>query len=459
MSGRGTASGVVFQGEVGARVAGLILSERPLSRIIPNCPGVPLRVLFETPAPVDDLLVQTEVGEVYVQAKRTLSLSTRGESELASVASQFVRQHRMGVEADGARRDFDPSRDRLLLAVGERAGATVAQDLRDALDRNRTGAATALPAKLAAALKTFSNHIDHEWRCAAGSKITSSERAAILAVSAVAVIGEPQRQLVNEACRGLVETPGDEGMLGDLLDAWGARASADGVGGDGASIRSAISGSISLNEPPSYAKDVAVLKAYARSVVQRLERFTRLAAPEGLVRISRPVAATVSAAASEASLIVTGDPGAGKSAVLHDVACALATLGPVVALTVEATSVSPDALRLDLGLEHALVEVLQNMPGSRPAYLVLDALDAVRGGPAEATYKRLVESVLALPGWRVVAAKAAGKYRGRQPTARALSAKVLALSTDGTGATEIATNLGISRASVYRILADGRVTR
>ena len=56
----------------------------------------------------------------------------------------------------------------------------------------------------------------------------------------------------------------------------------------------------------------------------------------------------------------------------------------------------------------------------------------------------------------IAAAKAAGKYKGRQPTARALSTKVLALSAEGKGVAEIVTALGISRASIYRILAGER---
>jgi DNA invertase Pin-like site-specific DNA recombinase len=56
----------------------------------------------------------------------------------------------------------------------------------------------------------------------------------------------------------------------------------------------------------------------------------------------------------------------------------------------------------------------------------------------------------------IAAAKMAGKYKGRQPTARALTTKVLALGAEGRGATEVAAALGISRASVYRILADRR---
>lgn len=53
----------------------------------------------------------------------------------------------------------------------------------------------------------------------------------------------------------------------------------------------------------------------------------------------------------------------------------------------------------------------------------------------------------------IAKAKAAGKYQGRKPTARAKSQDVLAMHQAGAGATEIARSNGIGRASVYRILA------
>ena len=49
-------------------------------------------------------------------------------------------------------------------------------------------------------------------------------------------------------------------------------------------------------------------------------------------------------------------------------------------------------------------------------------------------------------------AKAAGKYKGRAPTAMAKADEVLTLLKGGMGATEVARKLGIGRASVYRIL-------
>ena len=52
----------------------------------------------------------------------------------------------------------------------------------------------------------------------------------------------------------------------------------------------------------------------------------------------------------------------------------------------------------------------------------------------------------------IAKAKAEGKYKGRKPTAQAKSEDVMALKSQGVGASEIAKRLGIGRASVYRIL-------
>ena len=54
----------------------------------------------------------------------------------------------------------------------------------------------------------------------------------------------------------------------------------------------------------------------------------------------------------------------------------------------------------------------------------------------------------------IAKAKAAGKYKGRKPTARAKTQEVLELRSKGIKAAAIARELGIGQASVYRILAD-----
>jgi len=55
----------------------------------------------------------------------------------------------------------------------------------------------------------------------------------------------------------------------------------------------------------------------------------------------------------------------------------------------------------------------------------------------------------------IAKAKAEGKYRGRAPTARAKAAEVLARHANRENPSEIARAVGIGRASVYRIIAEG----
>ena len=57
----------------------------------------------------------------------------------------------------------------------------------------------------------------------------------------------------------------------------------------------------------------------------------------------------------------------------------------------------------------------------------------------------------------IAKAKAAGKYRGRAPTARRLAPQVREMRKEGAGACEIASCLQISRSSVYRILSEGEL--
>lgn len=56
----------------------------------------------------------------------------------------------------------------------------------------------------------------------------------------------------------------------------------------------------------------------------------------------------------------------------------------------------------------------------------------------------------------VAKAKAAGKYKGRKPLAAELRREVVELAANGVTKTQIARQLNIGEASVYRILADNR---
>ena len=87
--------------------------------------------------------------------------------------------------------------------------------------------------------------------------------------------------------------------------------------------------------------------------------------------------------------------------------------------------------------------------GTPTGKLMLTVLGSVAAFEREIMLERQREGI--------AKAKAAGKYKGRKPTAMAKADDVKRLQAEGIGATEIARRLNIGRASVYRILggADG----
>jgi DNA invertase Pin-like site-specific DNA recombinase len=89
--------------------------------------------------------------------------------------------------------------------------------------------------------------------------------------------------------------------------------------------------------------------------------------------------------------------------------------------------------------------------GTPTGKLMLNVMGAIAEFERELMLERQVEGI--------AAAKAAGKYVGRQPTARNKSAQVLALADQGLTRAGIALQVGISVPSVYRILKDQRNTR
>jgi hypothetical protein len=123
------------------------------------------------------------------------------------------------------------------------------------------------------------------------------------------------------------------------------------------------------------------------------------------VRIDRPAAEHLRRAATAGSCLVVGEPGAGKSAALHQLAGELESRGKdVVYLAVDdLTGRSLGALRQDLGLEHEFLELLDAWTGPGPAYLLIDALDVARVQGSGGAYRQLLGEVTSREGrWRVV---------------------------------------------------------
>ena len=164
-----------------------------------------------------------------------------------------------------------------------------------------------------------------------------------------------------------------------------------------------VEGGFELISSPAYLADIRALREYTRLTLQSLDHLATLTVHGRDVRIERPVTEFLRSQAIEHSLVVVGDPGAGKSGVLHELGSALQrNHEDVVFLAADRLD---DSLKSELGLRHNLTDVLVNWSGKKTGTLIIDALDAARGSKALIVLRDLIRSVVSTPEsrWRIVA--------------------------------------------------------
>lgn len=412
--GNATAAGVSFQAAVGAVIAVQMLTESQ-GDVRLGLPSFQVKsVRFESEAPLDDVVVETDQdGWLLIQAKTTLSLSTSLTSEFGKTVQQIVRQWHTGL-AGTKKRGWDRplvfGSDRMIIAVGPGTPQTVTVDLAKALASLRATATAQLPAKQRAALKELSTTLKLAWKAVTGKTPSEGEVANILPFISVlrfdmagpdrtAALAQMQLLTTSEkvAQNALVAIERECQALMEKRH-----------GADAPAFRRVLSqGDIRLKAAPSYQSDIAALKKYSERSAGDLAAFETIVVDGKPISIDRAATHAVVRAAQSASLLVIGEPGSGKSAVVSAAASELRTAkADVIQFAVDQLPVdTADGLLRELGLEHRLADVLQNWPGTKPAYLFVDALDATRGGRGEAVFRSLIKEVMALPGgrWRVVA--------------------------------------------------------
>jgi DNA invertase Pin-like site-specific DNA recombinase len=89
--------------------------------------------------------------------------------------------------------------------------------------------------------------------------------------------------------------------------------------------------------------------------------------------------------------------------------------------------------------------------GTATGRLMLAVIGAVGQAEREAMLERQREGI--------AKAQREGRYKGRVPTARRQAAEIIRLKEAGIRPSEIASKLGIGRASVYRVLAESTGSR
>ncbi len=407
--GRATQAGMSFQAGVSAWFAAHLLSRVAIgTRFGLGRGAIAERLQFETGRNLDDIEVRLSDGSlVSVQCKTNVALSGADGSALASVIKQLIGLYRTvsaaGESATG------------VLAVSVSAPASL-DDLNRACRMFDVGGTWEevygrVNQSERGALDIFREHVARLWADASNDPVPEAAlrdmaRLFRLVRFDIHPGGADWREAVATLQSGLFgDSATSETAMAELqriaqeLIRKGAPSDRDGW------LRSIRKAGIDDRRAPGFDADIEKLRQWTTAELERLERHALLA---GDAEIPRQCLPSLKDAIANGSLLVVGEPGAGKTGVLVQYARQLFSSGaPTVFLSVDDLAATSDgaALRRALDIENDLLDVLGAWPGTSLAVLVIDALDASRGGASEAVFARLIEGVVKKHGqrWSVVA--------------------------------------------------------
>jgi KaiC/GvpD/RAD55 family RecA-like ATPase len=418
--GSAAAGGMDYQHRVSAWAAALILAEQ--DSVVPwnlGTGNIFESLRCETEQPVDDLFVETLAqGRIFGQVKHTLELSTRDYSDLASALDQFVRQFLTCRDKTDGMRPLDLLQDRLVLVTSSQSSKPIRVHLPSVLNRLRdlpksTGFSQATTnADERHVFDVIKNHIARAWHAATGTEPTTDEFREILSLIHVEILdvdqgGTGEREIKNLLRTTVLRDPKQTDLAWSQLIAQSAVFAARRSGTDRAGLQQKLQAvGIHLNVPRDYRNDIQRLKEYSAISIDALSQHSRLHVGSIQIEIERKSTQVLKQAAKPGSLLVVGEPGAGKSGALHEFVMGLDADGQeYIFIAVDHLAAhSSGELRTEMGLEHELLNVLDNWPGIQPAFLVIDALDAARGNLPEKMIRDLMRSVNNRKNrWHVVA--------------------------------------------------------
>lgn len=399
--GPATAAGTDFQARIAAWFACAILGEVA----VPPTWGwsesaVVESVYAETGEAIDDLLVRNSEGCVaYIQAKYRVQLDKGNKSPLAKTLKQFVLQY---IDTGKSL----PDCYRFVLATSSESSLPIRSQLPLILSRIRAlqnGEDIMNAAKNKAEQDTLKVVIDHlklAWKDKNNDAPNAKDIRAILAATHVTVFDLYEDQNSLREAQSLLRTTvlqqesAAAGVWNQLVTL-AAQFSIMQTGANRGWLQERLTSlGVGLRAAQSYRSDIDKLLAYSQRTVDRLADFASIRGDDGTpLTLQRMASEELQRALSEGSIIVTGDPGAGKSASIYDVASSLED-GQFVALSSDVlSSGSLGDLRNELALEHEFVEVLQNWPATEVGpYLIVDALDAARGEQIQEALLELIRS-------------------------------------------------------------------
>ncbi len=207
-------------------------------------------------------------------------------------------------------------------------------------------------------------------------------------------------EIESELRSQVVADPNQARRAWEKLEHFYLQANCHGIPVNAAALRKALTtDGIQLKSPPDFANDVVRLQKLTAQNLARLKEHSTLSfGSQAGDRIHIPRGEELSAlvAATKAGhLLITGEPGCGKSGLIHDLAERLTKDGlPVILLLAE------DNLP---NLSHPLDEIIANRPDGARGFLITDALDSVRDVERQKAFRQLLNEVKNQSGWTVIA--------------------------------------------------------
>jgi Methylmalonyl Co-A mutase-associated GTPase MeaB len=409
--GRAAASGIGYQARVGAYFCVKILAESeaaPLWGL--NHQEILETIAFETNNQIDDLLIRTSHGRrVFLNVKRRLVNSASEGSDFANAIDQMVRQF---LETPGS----DLANDRLVLVTSTDSSKAISTHLHNLLARIRNSAASQPLAELARnddeqkLLGTLGEHVDKFWKRRSGASPSEEEVKRFLESVWLELLDVDEHGRDEQTAQTWLNSlvlENDEGKAAwNELVKFCLTLVSQGGSADRKRLQAELLGVGSkLKDSKTYRRDIDKLQALTKRTFQSIRTFSVIRVGEQEIKITRPVMTALMNAAETGSVVVTGDPGSGKSAVLYELVADLRDRGrDVVFFAVDRVEASTKAaFHQEFRLENDFHEILENWNGDEPAYLIIDALDASRNHSKTKFMNRLLADVQAKPGrWKVI---------------------------------------------------------
>ena len=422
--GSATHAGIGFQDEVAAFLAVHILAQSPIEILGLPMGVTPTGISLETTAPVDDILVSTSVGgRCFFNAKLTVTNSSNPDSPLGSALDQFVRlwiTFRDGGSSQDQQYRLNCEQDRMVLITGPHRSGTFMRSFSKILERIRDRGSSVPVEEIAtnqierSVSKTVLGQIRAAARRHTGQEFPDLETTEFLSMVRAAQLDfdgmdktNSLALLRNSVVESLAEAQGAWPLIVAKCQSMGEL----GSGVDESGLRRHLKDQgVRLSDALDIAADVRRLRKSTSEELASLTHLARLTVPTAVgpdtIEIERDVTRVLTEEAPINSMLITGEPGSGKSGAIHAAAQQLVSDNcPVVVIAVDRhPAACLDDLRRSLGLEEGLVDVLRDWPGGRRGVLFIDALDATRGGPSDGVFQDLIRRVSQeVPNWSVVA--------------------------------------------------------